>query len=182
MKTKTMTTLHLKRSIGRSPMRLAFLLIPLSLAIFTSPVDAQHRATIVTPVQQVQLQVPSCNVNGFVTLSGTIILDTEVHTSVISTRAFANVQVRPDMKADLEATTHKKSIQVEGTTHVSRATLVFLNGLATLTFPGSFKVESAAPPLPVRFEIQYTAHLTFTRLVRGFRVSGSYDNLKVVCL
>src|SRR5438093_855695 len=36
-----MTTLHLKRSIGRSPMRLAFLLIPLALAIFTLPVHAQ---------------------------------------------------------------------------------------------------------------------------------------------
>jgi hypothetical protein len=39
MKTKNMTTLHLRKSIGRSPLRLAFLLIPLSLACFAlSPV------------------------------------------------------------------------------------------------------------------------------------------------
>ena len=32
MKTKTMTTLHLRKSIGRSPCRGAFLLIPLAIA------------------------------------------------------------------------------------------------------------------------------------------------------
>ena len=38
-KIKNMTTLHLKKSIGRSPLRLAFLLIPLALACFAlSPV------------------------------------------------------------------------------------------------------------------------------------------------
>ena len=35
-----MTALHLIKSMGRSPSRFAFLLIPLALAIFTSPVDA----------------------------------------------------------------------------------------------------------------------------------------------
>jgi endosialidase-like protein len=34
LKTKTMTTLHLRKSIGGSPLRLAFLLIPLALACF----------------------------------------------------------------------------------------------------------------------------------------------------
>src|SRR5260370_66542 len=34
MKTKNMTTLHLRNSIGRSPLRLGFLLIPLVLACF----------------------------------------------------------------------------------------------------------------------------------------------------
>jgi hypothetical protein len=34
MKTKTMTTLHLRKSIGRSPCRGAFLLIPLAIATF----------------------------------------------------------------------------------------------------------------------------------------------------
>ena len=34
MKIKNITTLHLKKSIGRSPLRLAFLLIPLTLALF----------------------------------------------------------------------------------------------------------------------------------------------------
>src|SRR5437773_41893 len=33
MKTKNMTTPHLRKSIGRSPLRLAFLLIPLAFAI-----------------------------------------------------------------------------------------------------------------------------------------------------
>src|SRR5437870_12535129 len=32
--TKNMTTLHLRKSIGRSPLRLAFLLIPLALVCF----------------------------------------------------------------------------------------------------------------------------------------------------
>src|ERR1700736_3156151 len=34
MKTKNMTTLHLRKSIGRSPLRLGFLLIMLALACF----------------------------------------------------------------------------------------------------------------------------------------------------
>src|SRR4030095_1276592 len=34
IKTKTMTTLHLRESIGRSPLRLGFLLIPLALGCF----------------------------------------------------------------------------------------------------------------------------------------------------
>src|SRR6266571_5508003 len=34
MKCKNMTTLHLEKSIGRSPLRLAFILIPLALAYF----------------------------------------------------------------------------------------------------------------------------------------------------
>src|ERR1700676_4016086 len=34
MKTKNKTTLHLRKSIGRSPLRLGFLLIPLVLACF----------------------------------------------------------------------------------------------------------------------------------------------------
>src|SRR6266487_4379386 len=34
MKTKTMTTLHLRKSIGRSPCQGAFLLIPLAIATF----------------------------------------------------------------------------------------------------------------------------------------------------
>jgi hypothetical protein len=33
MKTKNMTTLHLRKSIGRAPLRLGFLLIPLALAV-----------------------------------------------------------------------------------------------------------------------------------------------------
>ena len=40
MKLNNMRTLQLRRSISRSPLRFAFLLIPLALAIFTSPVDA----------------------------------------------------------------------------------------------------------------------------------------------
>jgi hypothetical protein len=38
-----MTALHLIKSIDRSPLRFAFLLIPLALAIFTSPVDAAEK-------------------------------------------------------------------------------------------------------------------------------------------
>src|SRR6266550_9529025 len=34
MKTKTMTTLHLRKLIGRSPLRRGFLLIPLAIATF----------------------------------------------------------------------------------------------------------------------------------------------------
>src|SRR6266480_550326 len=34
METKNMTTLHLRKSIGRSPLRLGFFLIPLVLACF----------------------------------------------------------------------------------------------------------------------------------------------------
>ena len=40
-KIKNMTTLHLKESIGRSPLRLAFLLIPLALACFALSPGAQ---------------------------------------------------------------------------------------------------------------------------------------------
>ena len=39
--TKNMTTLHLKESICRSPLRLAFLLIPLALACFALSPGAQ---------------------------------------------------------------------------------------------------------------------------------------------
>jgi hypothetical protein len=92
MKTKTMTTQSIRNSISRSPLRLAFLLIPLSLAIFTSPVDAE-RATKDTAIQ-VQLQVPGCNVNGFVDLAGKIILDTEFR--LASNRLYVDAQVRPD--------------------------------------------------------------------------------------
>ena len=42
MKLKNMKTLQLRRSLSRSPLRFAFLLIPLALAIFTSPVDAAN--------------------------------------------------------------------------------------------------------------------------------------------
>jgi len=41
MKTKNMTTLHLRKSIGRSPLRLAFLLIPLVLTCFALSPTAQ---------------------------------------------------------------------------------------------------------------------------------------------
>jgi hypothetical protein len=41
MKTKTMTPLHLKRSMCRSPLRLAFFLIPLALTLFALPQMAQ---------------------------------------------------------------------------------------------------------------------------------------------
>jgi hypothetical protein len=41
MKTKTMTTLHLRKPISRSPLRLAFLLIPLALACFALSPMAQ---------------------------------------------------------------------------------------------------------------------------------------------
>ena len=41
MKTKNMTTLHLKKSIGRSPLRLAFLLISLVLVCFALSPTAQ---------------------------------------------------------------------------------------------------------------------------------------------
>ena len=41
MKTKNMTTLHLRKSIGRSPLRLALLLIPLVLACFGLASGAQ---------------------------------------------------------------------------------------------------------------------------------------------
>ena len=168
-----MTTLHLKRSIGRSPMRLAFLLIPLSLAIFTSRVDAE-RVTIQTPIQEpLQLQVPGCNVNGFVTLSGTIILDTEFR--LASNRLYVDAQVRPDAKASTSAAVHR----VDGTTVQSQRIVYFVNGLATLTFPDSFKVESGT----VRFEIQYTAHLTFKQVGVQVSLAGvNYDNFKVVCL
>src|SRR6266496_2400450 len=41
MKTKNMTTLHLRKSIGRSPLRLGFLLIGLALAWFALSLPAQ---------------------------------------------------------------------------------------------------------------------------------------------
>jgi len=41
MKTKNMTTLHLRKSIGRSPLRRGFLLIPLALACFALPPTAR---------------------------------------------------------------------------------------------------------------------------------------------
>src|SRR6266487_4357916 len=41
MKTKNMTTLHLRKSIGRSPSRRAFLLIPLLLGCFALSPTAQ---------------------------------------------------------------------------------------------------------------------------------------------
>src|SRR6267154_1683617 len=41
MKTKNMTTLHLRKSIGRSPLRLGFLLIGLALAWFALSPPAQ---------------------------------------------------------------------------------------------------------------------------------------------
>ena len=142
-----------------------------ALAIFTSPVDAE-RATVGTPIQ-VQLQVPGCNVNGFVTLSGTIILDTEFR--LASNRFYVDAQVRPDMKASTSAAVHR----VDGMTLQSQRIVYFVNGLATLTFPGSFKVESGT----VRFEIQYTAHLTFKQVGVQVSLAGvNYDNFKVVCL
>src|SRR5438477_315494 len=41
LKRKTMTTLHLKKSMARSPLRLAFFLIPLALTLFARPQMAQ---------------------------------------------------------------------------------------------------------------------------------------------
>jgi Chaperone of endosialidase len=41
MKTKNMTAPHLRKSIGRPPLRLAFFLIPLALTLFTLPQMAQ---------------------------------------------------------------------------------------------------------------------------------------------
>ena len=142
-----------------------------ALAIFTSPVDAA-RLTVVTPIQVPPLQVPGCNVNGFVTLSGTIILDTEFR--VVLIRSFVDAQVRPDANASTSAAVYR----VEGTT-AKFSQVSFLNGLATVTFPGSFKVESGT----VRFEIQYTAHLTFKKVGTQVSLAGvGYDNFKVVCL
>ena len=141
-----------------------------ALAIFTSPVDAE-RATVGTPIQ-VQLQVPGCNVNGFVTLSGTIILDTEFR--LASNRLYVDAQVRPDAKASTSAAVYRVDLTTRHSTIV-----YFVNGLATLTFPGSFKVESGT----VRFEIQYTAHLTFKQVGVQVSLAGvNYDNFKVVCL
>ena len=161
-----MTTQSIRNSIA------LMVCVVAALAIFTSPVHAE-RLTVGTPIQ-VQLQVPGCNVNGFVTLSGTIILDTEFR--VILVRSFVNAQVRPDVKAITSAAVYR----VEGTTDTQLRQVAFLNGLATLTFPGSFKVESGT----VRFEIQYTAHLTFKRQVgKGVSLVGVvFDNFQVVCL
>src|SRR6266478_3278013 len=47
LKTKNMTTLHLKKSTSRSPLRLGFLLIPLALACFA-----------LSPTVQAQLSPP----------------------------------------------------------------------------------------------------------------------------
>jgi hypothetical protein len=180
MKTKTMTTQSIRNSISRSPLRLAFLLIPLSLAIFTSPVDAE-RATKDTAIQ-VQLQVPGCNVNGFVDLAGKIILDTEFR--LASNRLYVDAQVRPDALAH---TSVAYPHPLNGITQVHQQIVYFLNGLATLTFPGSFKFERARPVNPqagpIRFEIRYTAHLTYKLVgVTPLFQSASYDNFKVVCL
>jgi len=165
-----MTTQSIRNSISRSPLRLAFLLIPLSLAIFTSPVDAET-VTKDTAIQ-VQLQVPGCNVNGFVELAGKIILRTEFR--LASNRLYVNAQVRPDAKASTNTAVHR----VDGTIQ-SNEILHFLNGLATWTFPSSFKVESGT----IRFKIQYTAHLTYKLVgVTPLFQSASYDNFKVVCL
>jgi hypothetical protein len=133
------------------------------------------RATVDTPIQVQSLQVPGCNVNGFVTLSGTIILDTEFN--LLSNRLYVNAQVRPDAKASTSAAVYR----VDGTSKppFNPTILYFTNGLATLTFPGSFKVESGN----VRFEIQYTAHLTFRQVGVQVSLAGvNYDNFRVVCL
>jgi len=54
-----MTTLHLKKSIGRSPLRLGFLLIPLVLAGFAllPRAQAETQAEAVTP----ELALPGFN-------------------------------------------------------------------------------------------------------------------------
>jgi trimeric autotransporter adhesin len=49
MKTKNMTTLHLRKSISRSPLRLAVLLIPLALACFALSPTAQAQLPSPTP-------------------------------------------------------------------------------------------------------------------------------------
>ena len=169
-----MTTQSIRNSISRSPLRLAFLLIPLSLAIFTARVDAEH-ATKQTLIQ-IPLQVPRCNVNAIVTLKGTINLSSAFFVLPNDPlRLHVHALVR-DQK--LQASTSADVYNVEGTTELNTDGSV-INGLATFQFPGSFKVQRGN----VRFLIVYTAHLRIRQDNRGFFLEGvNYDNFQVGCL
>jgi hypothetical protein len=142
-----------------------------ALAIFTSTVDAE--TSVNTPLRDLQLQVPGCNVNGFVTLDGSIILNTSA--TIVSNRLYVDAIVNPN----LFATTSTKNFRLEGTTRELQHIVYFLNGEATLDFDGSFK----SGRFPVRFEIKYKAHVTY-RLVGVQPVFGrvTYDNFRFVCL
>jgi hypothetical protein len=150
-----------------------------ALAVFTSSVKAES-ATREARIDN-ELQIAGCNVNGWVELSGKVTLSTNF--ILASNRLYVDAEVRPDA---LAATSATYPTLVSGVTQVSQRIVYFTNGLATLTFPCSFKVERARTinsQGTIRFEIQYTAHLTFIQ--RGVQVSlegASYDNFQFVCL
>lgn len=122
-----------------------------------------------------------CNVNGLVELTGKINLNTKF--TLAAARLYVDAEVRPDA---LAATSATYPALVSGPTQVSQRIVYFTNGLATLTFPCSFRAERVRtinPPGNIRFEIQYTAHLTFRQV--GVQVSlegANYDNFHFVCL
>jgi len=146
-----------------------------ALAIFTSPVDAE-RATVQTGIQ-VQVQVPGCFVNALVTLKGPAILNCEDIRQDRGGGPLANAEVRLNY---LQAFWNDTGGRVYGTTTERVTGPRFLNGLSTVTFPGSFSVDGGRG---VSFKIKYTAHLTF-QLTPGGRIvlqSVSYDNFEAVC-
>jgi hypothetical protein len=146
-----------------------------ALAIFTSPVDAENARGVDTQLNNVQLQVPGCNVNDYVYLNGSMILDAEFN--IASNRFYVTAHMRPI--AGAYAPNRNESYPLHGTTNEQRI-VPYNNPLPPVTIPGSFKAERGT----VRFEIQYTAHLTFTIDNRNqVSLAGvNYDNFRVVCL
>ena len=151
-----------------------------ALAVFTSSVKAGS-ATREARIDN-ELQVAGCNINGWMELSGKVTLNTTFN--LASNRLYVDAEVRPDA---LAATSATYPTLVSGVTKVYQHIVYFTNGLATLTFPCSFRVERTrtinSQVGTIRFDIQYTAHLTFRQV--GVQVSlegASYDNFQFVCL
>jgi hypothetical protein len=150
-------------------------LIPLALAIFTVAVYAAgSRVTLVTPIDVTVSGTGSCGPPERLQLEGelrTFIEFVERETFVVSDN-----QVNP---GDLNITGRQTGETFRPSGGFSkRSGASLLNGGGTDTFSGKLTIVAERQGVPLRFSIQFTAHVVY----RFFRPSAvTFDNFKVVC-
>ena len=121
-----MTALHLIKSMGRSPSRFAFLLIPLALAIFTSPVDAAKKEAEIDFDENVPCVGEIVHLKGPIrvslTFSGKLLTDYQVFLEGI--RGNGDNSKRRYSATNNKSESVKYKVQKEGGRQVGRGQIV----------------------------------------------------------
>jgi hypothetical protein len=155
-----------------------------SLGFALAAGEAGRTGTISTRIN-VQLSVPSCDVNEAVKLGGELktVIDFRIFLGTESDGVLGTAHVTA-----LTSFTTATGVSTGTTYRVSGQTsqkiaVRLLNEQGTTTFPGDFTVSGEVHGRAVRFKVQYTAQLTVRINGEVLRdVSMKFDNFKAVCL